>query len=277
MQGEGSLLQLEVAQIFENNVRHGHAESGGKILLCHRTLAGWVGEKTNEASSQVPGVPRLVKINCHPFARRHLAKISEIGADDGNSIGTSQVRDPAGAGGRRIGHDGNGRSLKKIGQSVFMKIAGKFNFRVPLVLLLHRFHVAGSLGMVPSANHEPGIRQNIRHVFKRFDHQLQPLVGSPLAEGENTMFRIAAPVKAGEFGLSREYAVGAKMNVIATVFFMQDLPISRHQHGNGIGEKKHFCSDGTRQTIGACIADASIFQINRVHQMMQGHVGVAAV
>ena|ERR1700678_3674382 len=98
MQSEGSLLQLEVAQIFQNNVWHRHAESGGKILLCHRTLAGRVGEKTNEASSQVLGVPGLVKINCHPFALRHLAKISEISADYGNSVGTSQVRDPTGTG-----------------------------------------------------------------------------------------------------------------------------------------------------------------------------------
>lgn len=274
--GEFSLLQFEVAQILQNNVRHRHAKSGGKILFCHGALPGRVGEKTNEASSQVLGVPRLVKVNCHPFAVRHLAKIRKIGANDGNSIGTSQVRDPAGTGRRGIGHDGNGRGLKKIGQSIFMKIAGEFNFRVSCVLLLHRFHVAGSVGMVPSANHQPGVRQNFRHVFKRFDHQLQPLVGSPLAEGQNAMFRIAAPVKAGEFGLSREDAVGAKVNVIATVFFAQDLTIAGHKYGNGVGEKKHFCSDGAGQTIGARITDAGVFQINRVHQMMQGHVGVAA-
>ncbi|MGA8273571.1 MAG: hypothetical protein WB919_18555 [Candidatus Sulfotelmatobacter sp.] len=90
------------------------------------------------------------------------------------------------------------------------------------------------------------------------------------------MLRIAAEFEAGKFGLPREDAVGAEMNVIATVFFVQDLAIAGHQHRDGVGEQKHFCSDGSGQAIGAGMADAGVFQIHRVHQVMQSHMGVAA-
>jgi len=66
------------------------------------------------------------------------------------------------------------------------------------------------------------------------------------------------------------------MDVVATVFFVQDLAISWHEDGNGIRQEKHLRGHRSRQTVSARIADTGVFQIHGVHQMMQGNVSVAA-
>jgi hypothetical protein len=136
-QRDASLLQLEVAKIFQDDVRHRHTKRHGKILLRHGFLFERVGEKANQALRQVAGVAGLVELDCHSFAIRHLAKIIEIGTNDRHSIGAGQVRYPAASGRRRVGHYGNRRTLEKVGQSLFVNVAGKFNARIALAFLLH--------------------------------------------------------------------------------------------------------------------------------------------
>jgi hypothetical protein len=87
-QSQSSLLQLKMAQIFEDDVGHGHAERGGKILFRHGLLPDRVGEKANQACRQIFGIARLVELDCHSFAIRHLAKVFQVRADHGNSVGT---------------------------------------------------------------------------------------------------------------------------------------------------------------------------------------------
>jgi hypothetical protein len=113
-------------------------------------------------------------------------------------------------------------------------------------------------------------------VLKRLDHQLQALVGSPFAESQNAMLGIAPPGEVWILRLSREDSVRAKMNVIATILFVEDLAITGHEHGNGVRQKKHLGGGGAKQAIGARVAHSSVFQIHSVHQVVQGDVGIAA-
>jgi hypothetical protein len=129
--------------------------------------------------------------------------------------------------------------------------------------------------MVSSADHQPGIGQSLGNIAKGFDHQFQPLVRSPLPEGQNAVLRIAASGKIRILRFSGKNAMRTQVHVVATIFFMQDLAISRHEHRNGIRQKKHLGGDGSRQTVGARVTNTSIFQIDGVHQMMQGDVGIA--
>jgi hypothetical protein len=96
-------------------------------------------------------------------------------------------------------------------------------------------------------------------VLKRLDHQLQALVGSPFAESQNAMLGIAPPGEVWILRLSREDSVRAKMNIIATILFVEDLAIPGHEHGNGVRQKKHLGSGGAKQAIGARVAHSGVF------------------
>ena len=129
--------------------------------------------------------------------------------------------------------------------------------------------------MVSPADHQPGIGQSLRNITKGFDHQLQAFVRSPLPEGQDAVLRIAAPGKIWILRFSGENAMRAQVNVVATIFFMQDFAIPRHEHRNGVGKKQHLGGESSRQTVGARVANTSIFQIHGVHQVMQRDMGIA--
>ena len=158
-----------------------------------------------------------------------------------------------------------------------MHIAGEFDLWICRTFFLHRLHVAGSLRMVPACDHQFRIREGLRHVLKCLNHQLQPLVGSPFAEGQDAMFRISSSGKIGEFGFAGQNAVRAEMHIIAAIFFVQNLAIPRHKYGYGIGQKKHSSGQSARQPVGSGIAHSGILQVHCVHQMVKGHVGVATI
>ena len=62
------------------------------------------------------------------------------------------MRDSAATGGRRVGHDGDGRALEKIGQSIFVDVPGELDFRICRILFLHRLHVTRGMGMISSGD-----------------------------------------------------------------------------------------------------------------------------
>ena len=214
--------------------RHGHAKRGSKVQICHGFLLRRIGQELGEDVGQILGLSGLVKLNGDVFAVRHLAKIRKIGAYDWNSIGARQVRNAAAAGRRRIRHHGNRRTLEKIGQAIFIQIAGKLHSRIVGPLLLDRFNISGSLRMVAAGNYQPGIGQLRRHDLERVDHEFEALVGSPLAECENAMFGIAAARKVGRFGPGSQNAVRPDVNVVAAIFFVQNFAVSGHEHRNRI-------------------------------------------
>jgi hypothetical protein len=275
-QSQASLLQLEMAQILQHDIGHRHAQSRGEILFCHGLLLNRVSQEAGQAGRQINGIARFVKLNCHSFAVGHLAKIFYIRAHDGNAVGAGQMRHSAAAGGGRVRHDGDGGTLKKIRQAIFVHISGEFNIWIRLVLLLHRLDIACSLRMVASAHDQRRIGHGLREQVEGLNHQLEPLVGSPFAKSENAMLRISAPGKIGILRLSDEDAVRAEVDIVATVSFMEDLAIAGHEHGNRISEQQHFGGNGAAQTVGALVPHAGVFQIHGIHEMVQGHVGIAA-
>gem|GEM_PF-1358865 len=130
--------------------------------------------------------------------------------------------------------------------------------------------------MVSAANHQLGIGQRFRHILECFNHQLQPLISSPLAEGQNAMFRIAAAGKIRIFGFSGKNAVGSQMNIVAAILLVQYLAVSGHQHRDGVRHEKHLRGKCAGQAVAARMTHTSVFQVHRIHQMVQGYVGVTA-
>jgi hypothetical protein len=65
------------------------------------------------------------------------------------------------------------------------------------------------------------------------------------------------------------------MHIIAAILFVEDLAISRHEHGYGVGKKKHTSGGSARETVGAGKAHSGILQVHRVHQVVQRHMGIA--
>jgi hypothetical protein len=142
-----------VAQVFQDDVRHRHAQSGRKILLCHSLLSRRITQKTDQAIGQIPGITRFIEFNCHSFAVRHLAKVLEVSAYDGNAVGAGEMSHAAAAGGRRVWHDRNRRTLEQIRQSILKHVARELDIWIPGILALHRFHIARSLRVVSASNY----------------------------------------------------------------------------------------------------------------------------
>jgi hypothetical protein len=138
----------------------------------------------------------------------------------------------AASGGRGVGHYGDGRSLEKIGQAIFIEVSGKFDSRIVGELFLYGLDIAGGLGVISSRDDEPGLGESLGENVESLNHELQALVGSPFTEGKDAMFGIAAAGKIRVFGTRGENAVGAEMNVVASIFFVKDLAVSGHEHGN---------------------------------------------
>jgi hypothetical protein len=90
------------------------------------------------------------------------------------------------------------------------------------------------------------------------------------------MLRIAAPRKIGELWPSGENAMRPNMYVVSTVFLKQEFAIAGHEHRNRICQQQHSGGDGARHAIRVREAHAGIFQVDRVHQMVEGDVAVAA-
>jgi hypothetical protein len=66
------------------------------------------------------------------------------------------------------------------------------------------------------------------------------------------------------------------VNIVVTILFVQDLPITRHQYRDRIREKEHSGGNGTGRAVGARVSNSCILQIDGIHQVMQSDVGVAA-
>lgn len=166
--------------------------------------------------------------------------------------------------------------MEKIGQAIFVHVAGELNLRIAGALLPHRFHVAPGLGMIASGDDQLHIGKLFRHQLEGFDHQLQPFVSSPLAEGEDAAPRIAAPGKVGIFGTEGENAMRAHMHIVAAILVAEKCTVPRHEHRNGIGKQKHPGGDGACGAVGAREANACVLEIDSIHQVVQRDVSVAA-
>jgi hypothetical protein len=101
-----------VTKILLHDAGHGHAQSCGEILRCHRALFLRVLQQLDETVRQPLGISGRIELNGQLFALGHLAKISQIGANDWYAKRACQVGNPAAPSGRRIGHDRRGAALE---------------------------------------------------------------------------------------------------------------------------------------------------------------------
>ncbi len=85
---------------------------------------------------------------------------------------------------------------------------------------------------------------------------------------------ISPPRKIRIFRPPSQDTVRPHVHVVATVFFLKDPPVSRHQHGDRVRQQEHSGSNGTGQPIGASVPDPRVFEIDGVHEVVQCHVGV---
>lgn len=135
---------------------------------------------------------------------------------------------------RGIGHNRNTGLLKQIGQPLFRNVSAKFYPRIFSAQLAHGIAVSGGLRMIPARHDELRVGQTVGQQIEGFHHQLEPLVGSPLAEGENALLRISTPGKIGELRPARENPVRAQMHIVPAIFVIQNLAVAGHQHRDGV-------------------------------------------
>jgi len=103
--------------------------------------------------------------------------------------------------------------------------------------------------MVSAGNHEFRLWRFRSDQIKSLNHELETFVRSPFAESQNAVDGSSTPRKIGEFGAAREYAMGAQVDVVSPILVVQDLPITGHEHGDGIRKQQHARSHCTRQAI----------------------------
>ena len=130
--------------------------------------------------------------------------------------------------------------------------------------------------MIAPSNNQFSFGQPRGQQIERLDHQLQTLIRSPLAEGKNTVPRIATAGEVRKLRSAREDAVRPQMDIIPPVFIVQNFSIARHQDGYGIRQQQHFRGDCSGNAVESLMSHTHILQFHRVHQMMQRNVSVAA-
>lgn len=229
-----ALLKLEVPQVFLYDVGHGHAQRGRKILGCHALLLLAVLQKIDQAACESLRVSRRIKFNRKFFAQSHLPEVRKVGGNDRHTVRAGEVSNPAATSRRGVGHYSDTRALEQIRQSFFGNVAAKFNSWVAGALTLHGFDVSMRLGMVAAGDDQFRFRHLGGDQIERLNHQFKTLVSSPFSESENSVQRISASREIGKLGAAGKNAVGAKMNIIASVLVIQYFAISGHQHGNRI-------------------------------------------
>jgi hypothetical protein len=122
--------------------------------------------------------------------------------------------------------------------------------------------------MITSANNQFGIGQACVHQLERLNHEFEPFVGSPLAEREDAVLRIASPGKIRIFRPSRQNAVRSNVNIVATILLVQNPAIPWHQNGNRIRQQQHSGGKGSRHPISTRVFHSCILQIHGIHEVV---------
>jgi len=84
--------------------------------------------------------------------------------------------------------------------------------------------------MISAGDDQLRVRQYVGDSLKSIDHEFEALVGSPLAERQNAVLRIAAAGESRVFGSSSQNTVRADVNIVVAIFFGEDPAIARHEH-----------------------------------------------
>jgi hypothetical protein len=85
--------------------------------------------------------------------------------------------------------------------------------------------------MIAACHDELCVRHPVREQIEGFHHQFEAFISPPFAKSEDVLGWIAAPGKIRKLGPARQNSVRAQMHIIAAIFVIQNLAISRHEHG----------------------------------------------
>jgi hypothetical protein len=66
------------------------------------------------------------------------------------------------------------------------------------------------------------------------------------------------------------------MNIVTAILIIQDLAISGHEHGHGVRKQKHPRGHRTSESIETFMAHSCVFQFDRIHEVMQGHMRISS-
>ena len=130
--------------------------------------------------------------------------------------------------------------------------------------------------MISPCNHESGLRELWSEQIESLDHEFETLVRAPFPKGQNTVGGSSTTRKVGEFGAASQQAVGAKMNIVAAVLVVQDLAVSRHKNRHRVRKQKHPRRHRTSKSIQALVAHAYVLQFDRIHEVVQSHMGITS-
>jgi hypothetical protein len=164
--------------------------------------------------------------------------------------------------------------LEESGKPIFIHVTGELDRGISRVLFLQRLNIPSRLRMISPADYELGVRQRFTHDRECLDHQLKPLVRSPFSKCQNAVLGITAPGKIGILRAPCQHPMRSEVNIGSAIFFVQDLAVARHEHRNRIREQEHARGHRSGQSVKARMAHARIFQIDGVHQVMQGDMRV---
>ena len=184
-------MQIERPQILADDLRHGHAQRGCKILFGHFPLPRGILEQGDDFLRQIARIAHLEERDGDIFVIGHFAEIGYVGRDDRQAVLTCQVGHAAGAGGRVVRHHHHAGGAKQLGNILFGDVAAKLDARAIVEAAGHRLHVARGGRVVGAGNDQPGLWQPFQNVGERFQQRFQPFVGTPFAKGQNAMLRIA--------------------------------------------------------------------------------------
>ncbi len=90
--------------------------------------------------------------------------------------------------------------------------------------------------MISACDYKLRVRLAGGKKLKSLDHEFESFVGTPFSEGKNAMFRITPSREIRQFRPPGEYSVRPQMDVVATIFIIQDFAIAGHEHRHGIRE-----------------------------------------
>ena len=135
LQAARALGQFELAKVTPDDLRHGHAQGGGKILLGHGALLGNRLQQLQQVGRHVRHVAGAIEIDCQSLVLRHAAKIFNIGAHDGDPVSAGQMHDAAGPGGRGVRQHRHRSALKQLRNLLLGHVAGELDAGIALMTL----------------------------------------------------------------------------------------------------------------------------------------------
>ena len=276
LQAAGALGQFELAQVTPDDLRHRHAQGGGKILLGHAALLGGRLQQLQQVGRHVRHVAGTIEIDRQPFVLRHAAKIFNVGTHDGHAVSAGQMHDAAGPGGRRIGQYGHRSALKQLRNLLLRHVAGELDSGIALVTEGDGSDIARRVGMISPSDHQLGGGKLLPHLAEGVNHRLQALVGSPLAKGQNAAIGIISAGKVGGFRTMGEDSMRPPVHVSGPVFLLQQLAVSGQQDRNRVGQQQHPRCNRAGAPVHAAKMHVRIAQVDRIHQVMEGDMRIVA-